>query len=259
MLSALAMMCIALGYYIPYHFDLVASWFSPDNYELHLPYWYIKPYVKGLYGIIGFASGKLLLARPKCFEKLELRLLLVNLGMGLMALAVFSQIPNYRDIYHVFETWSRTENTAYIGSSTIIVALSFAAFTTPIVYKHVSFVTFAVSTKKLDIMGRLGFCASMASYTIGMAYHFGHSVPRLLNEYQVLRFLFCVTFYSFAVAIPLSVFFEQPCIALRNYIKGRSPHGELPLLEDQDDRPEYSPFEEEMEDSGKYHGLKKDN
>jgi hypothetical protein len=83
-------MTIALNYYIPWHFDLVTSWFAADDYELFLPFWYIKPYVKGMYGIVGFLSGKLLLKRPEILNSLTFRGLLVVLGSSFVATAIWS-------------------------------------------------------------------------------------------------------------------------------------------------------------------------
>ena len=66
-----------MGFYIPYHFDMIAAWFSKDDYNSYLTYYFIKPYVKGIYMIGGLISGKIYNERYEILEKLWVRMTLV--------------------------------------------------------------------------------------------------------------------------------------------------------------------------------------
>ena len=46
----------------------------------------------------------------------------------------------------------------------------------------------------------------------------------MLSENHVIKFFFCVNILSWIFAVPLAIFVEQPCIALKNWLKGRPMH-----------------------------------
>lgn len=102
-----------MGFYIPYHFDMITVWFSKQDYNKYLTYYFIKPYVKGIYMVSGFLAGKLYNARHSVFDKLWVRMSLAGLGFTLHTCILVAQIPNWYDIYGEdgegqFENWTRT-------------------------------------------------------------------------------------------------------------------------------------------------------
>lgn len=79
-------------------------------------------------------------------------------------------------------------------------------------------------TDSLDILGRLSYCACLLNWMFATAYPYAIPQALSLTVAYVLKFTFSVSVISYFFAAPLSIFVEQPCIALANRLKGRPMH-----------------------------------
>ena len=94
----------------------------------------------------------------------------------------------------------------------------------PIFRRSISFMTNFMKTETLDVLGRLTFSACMLNWIFCTAFIYALPQSHDLNENYVLKFTFIVTAMSWIFAAPLSIFVEQPLIALVNRLKGRPMH-----------------------------------
>ena len=173
---------------------------------------------------MGFLCGKFYIEKYKFIDKNWVRLFVMTIGFILCCISVWVAAPNWHDIYNNYETWDRTENTLIVGSRNIMFCIALCVCLVPIFRQHQNFLTRFMATETCDVLGRLTFCACMLNWIFSTAY--GYAIPQSLslNEVYVLKFTFTVTTLSYLFAAPLSIFVEQPCIALANRLKGRPMH-----------------------------------
>ena len=96
----------------------------------------IKPYVKGIFSISGFLSGKFYIQKYKFVDKNWVRLLVMNIGFILCAISVWVAAANWHDIYNNYETWDRTDNTIIVGSRNIMFGIALCVCLVPLFRQH---------------------------------------------------------------------------------------------------------------------------
>lgn len=111
---------IAMNYWISWHYDLNTVWLSDVDYDQFLPYFFIKPYVKGIFSITGFLAGKFYLQKYEFMNKFWLRISLTAGAMLISTFTVYVAVPNWYDIYWGYDNWSRAEQTWIVGSRNIL-------------------------------------------------------------------------------------------------------------------------------------------
>lgn len=130
--GALGGVCIAMTYYVPWKETLNTVWFSKQCYDQYVPYFMIKPYVKGIFSIMGFLCGKFYIRKYNWIDKTWTRLLLLFIGFALCSISVWVAAPNWHDIYNNYETWDRTDNTLIVGSRNLLFCIALCVTLVPI-------------------------------------------------------------------------------------------------------------------------------